>query len=383
VGTLAVALGVGWSGGFDVVLGNPPYIFGENQAQKIKSTYQTIFQLAKGQYDTYVLFIEQGLKLTAYRGRLGLVVPDTLLARDETREARALLLQEGLEYLYHCGTVFKASVSTIIFVVTKGSKSREVYCGILDDSVISMRRECSKERFLLDSKHRFLIQISDEVSNIFSRIENECEPLQNFVKISRGEEIGKKGVLAKGPIAIIAGEDISRYSIRQPSRFLNAIKKEAALYCAPKVVMLKTGYRCIAALDEVGYVTMQSVYNLHLNTPRMAYEALLALLNSRFVYCLVYKTFTSYKGLFPQLNQSTIQDIPVPLGILLEQEELIRLVQERQELNRKFNNIKMTQEENSLSAQMVSIDRRVDQIIYELYSLNTEEIAVIENGILS
>ncbi len=114
----------GLIGGFDVVLGNPPYIFGENLPQEVKQVFPSIFALARGQYDTYWLFIEQSLKLVHARGRCALVVPDTLLARDETQAVRELLLQEGLERLYYCGTAFKANVSTIIFAVVKGSDAQ-------------------------------------------------------------------------------------------------------------------------------------------------------------------------------------------------------------------------------------------------------------------
>src|SRR5262249_8708846 len=117
--------------------------------------------------------------------------------------------------------------------------------------------------------------------------------------------------------------------------------KDAALYQSPKIVMLKTGHRCIAGLDKVGHVTLQSVYNLHISTPKLAYETLLALLNSRFIHCFVYKTFTSYKGLFPQLNQSTIQDIPIPLEILVLQDELMNLVHCIQHLNEKLKTAEM------------------------------------------
>jgi len=371
----------GWSGGFDVVLGNPPYIFGENLNRKLKMLFQTAFHLAKGQYDTYWLFIEQGSKLVNGQGRWGLVVPDTLLARDENQETRRFLLKEGLEYLYYWGTVFEASVSTIIFVASKGSKSDTVLCELLNGNAVQAQFRCSKERFLSDPKQRFLIHMSDKEANIFSRIENECEPLKNFVRISRGEEIGKKEVLSQGPIPIIVGEDISRYFVQQPSRFLYTIKKDAALYQSPKIVMLKTGLRCVAALDKVGYVTMQSVYNLHLTKPPIAYETLLALLNSRFVYCFVYKTFTSYKGLFPQLNQSTVEAIPVPRNIHEKQKDLISCVQNIMCLNEELKVAKNAQVENLIRSQIDIIDKEIDQSIYSQYGLNLEEINVIESNL--
>ena len=362
----------GWSGGFDVVLGNPPYIFGENHHREAKTFFQTVFQLARGQYDTYWLFIEQSLKLINAKGRCALVVPDTLLARDETRYVRELLLRAGLERLYYCGTAFKANVSTIIFTVAKGSVGREVLCEEIAEEGARVRYTCSKARFWADPKHRFLTHLSDEEALMLARVESICVPLQNLVKISRGEEIGKKDVLAQGPVPILVGEDIARYFVRQPTRFLQTIKKDTWRYAAPKIIMLKTGYRCIAALDMEGHVTMQSVYNLHVTQPEIAYETLLALLNSRFARWFVYKIFTSYKGLFPQLNQSTIQAIPVPLTIGSRQDELVRLAQEVVALKT------ASASENIDCMQIEQVDREIDRVIYALYGLAEAEIALVE-----
>ena len=367
----------GWSGGFDVVLGNPPYIFGENLPHEVKQVFPSIFALARGQYDMYWLFIEQSLKLVHARGRCALVVPDTLLARDETQAVRELLLQEGLERLYYCGTAFKAHVSTIIFAVAKGSDAREVLYAEIDEAGgdVRVRSMCSKARFLADSRRRFLTHLSDEEALMLARVESACEPLRNLVKISRGEELGKKDVLSQGTVPIVVGEDIARYVVKPPTRFLETIRKDRWRYEAPRIVMLKTGYRCIAALDTVGYVTMQSVYTLHIKRPEVAYETLLALLNSRFVSWYVYKIFTSYKGLFPQLNQSTIQAIPVPLFYSSErQDELVRLVQEMMTLKRANTG------QNVDCAQIEQVDREIDRVIYALYGLTEAEIALIERS---
>ncbi len=370
----------GWNGGFDVVLGNPPYIFGENLQQEVKHVFSAVFSLARGQYDTYWLFIEESLKLVNSTGRCALVVPDTLLARDETMYVRELLLQEGLERLYYCGTAFKANVSTIIFAVAKGSASREVLCEEIDGPAAPARYSCSKERFLSDPKRRFLMHLSDEEALLLARVERVCEPLQNLVKISRGEEMGKKDVLAQGAVPILVGEDIARYLVQPPTRFLQTFKKDARRYVSPKIIMLKTGHKCVAALDSGGYVTMQSVYNLHVTRPEIAYEAVLALLNSRFTHWFVYKIFTSYKGLFPQLNQSTIQAIPVPLTISSRQDELVKLVQEMLCLKAELKNMKAAHDRHSHMVQIERIDREIDCVIYALYELSEAEITMFEQG---
>jgi hypothetical protein len=77
-------------------------------------------------------------------------------------------------------------------------------------------------------------------------------------------------------------------------------------------VVVKTGARVVAARDDNSVVTMQSVYSLHRKLEGVDYDALLGLLNSRAVRFFVSKTFTAYKLLFPQLNQTTLESVPLP-----------------------------------------------------------------------
>jgi methylase of polypeptide subunit release factors len=370
----------GWSGGFDVVLGNPPYLFGENHDRRTNSMIKALFRLATGQFDASWLFIEHGLKLIGEHGRLALVVPDALLTRDEARKTRELMLQQGLECICYCGTAFKASVSTIIFVVAKGCETGTVLSKALDGVVVNTRYRCNKQRFQTDPKHRFLTHMSDEEAAIFSRIESACQPLGRYAKISRGEELGKKDVHTDGPIPILVGDDISRYFLRKPSRFLHKIKKDAMRYRAPKIVITKTGSKCIASLDHSGYVTMQSVYNLHLIAPDLTYESLLALLNSRFVDCFIFKTFTSYKLLFPQLNQSTIGAIPVPTFTKKVREEIDALVRCIQNLKIEMMEKSMTADVSHINGKVENLNMQIDRVIYEAYGVAAREIEIIESN---
>lgn len=370
----------GWSGGFDVVLGNPPYVFSESHVQQAKTILQTIFHLARGQYDTYWLFIEQGLQLAKCKGKLALVVPDTLLARDETKRLRELLLRGGLENIRDCGAVFKdASVSIVTFVATKGSGSGEIISETVHGTTVYEEHTYSREAFLSDSKHRFLINIPKEDTGIFNRFENECLPLQDFVKISRGEEIGKKDTLPYGSIPIIAGDNISRFCIKPPNRFVNQIKKDASLYQAQKIVIPKTGNKCIASLDDVGYVTMQSVYNLHLTKSEIGYETLLAVLNSQTIRYYIYKTFTSYKDIFPQLNQSTIQSIPINPNVKTAENNLITLVQQIRAIQQEVQSMNSLRSKDEAKMEVEKLAQEIDEIIFEVYKLTEEEITAIKS----
>ncbi len=63
-------------GGFDVVIGNPPYIRVQTGNPLEKDYLQHNYLAAKGKYDLYILFIERGLKLLKPGGRFGFIVPN-------------------------------------------------------------------------------------------------------------------------------------------------------------------------------------------------------------------------------------------------------------------------------------------------------------------
>ena len=67
------------AGGFDVVIGNPPYIriqamqeWAPTEVEFYKKKY---IAASKGNYDIYVVFVEKGLSLLNMNGRLGFILP--------------------------------------------------------------------------------------------------------------------------------------------------------------------------------------------------------------------------------------------------------------------------------------------------------------------
>ncbi len=146
-------------------------------------------------------------------------------------------------------------------------------------------------------------------------------------------------------------------------------------------MITKTGSKCIASLDHMGYVTMQSVYSLHITAPDITYESLLALLNSRFVDCFIFKTFTSYKLLFPQLNQSTIEAIPVPVLIRSAREEIDALVRCIQSLKIEMIGVNMAEGISHINSEIEHLNEKIDKLVYEAYGISAKEIEIIESNI--
>ncbi|WP_376794867.1 Eco57I restriction-modification methylase domain-containing protein [Thermogemmatispora sp.] len=376
--------------GFDAVIGNPPYLFGEQRPQTARPYLEAAFTLARRQYDACWLFIEQGLKLTRPGGRFAFVVPDALLARDEARQARATLLREGLLRVYHCGPVFRACVSAAVLVVERGAQPATIACDLpaptsgseaVKGPAIHTRALCSRRRFLEDAGYRLLVHVSDEEAALLARLEREGEPLGQLVRISRGEEIGKRHVAARGPWPILAGNDVTRYYIAPPTRFVSHLTKPASLYKAPKIVVVKTGRRCVAALESAGLATMQSLYNLHLLDEKLSYEVLLAILNSRLIDYYLYKTFTAYKRLFPQLNQTTLATIPLPRQLAGRQEPLVAAVRAMMALQARLATSSSPEERQILDQQRQQLDAQLNALVFHLYGLSEAETRMLESTV--
>lgn len=80
--------------GFDLVIGNPPYIFarGKSFSQTEKNYYTSRYKTAEYQLNTYHLFIELGYSLLREGGTLGYIVPNSMLTIQTNMGLRRYLL---------------------------------------------------------------------------------------------------------------------------------------------------------------------------------------------------------------------------------------------------------------------------------------------------
>jgi hypothetical protein len=96
------------NGGFDIVVGNPPYIriqalkeFNPVEVEYYKEKYKAA---SKGNYDLYAVFVEQGLNLLNSHGRLGYILPHKFFNAQYGEPLRKLVADGGhLQSIVHFG----------------------------------------------------------------------------------------------------------------------------------------------------------------------------------------------------------------------------------------------------------------------------------------
>ena len=143
------------AGGFDAVIGNPPYVRQE-QIRSLKPALKKAYRAYDGMADLYVYFYELGLRLLRPGGRLSYVVTNKWLRAGYAEELRGLLSSEGwLEAVADFGHAKKffpgADVFPCVIVVRrpdgpdppeepKSARFRATWCG----SIASPRMSATK-----------------------------------------------------------------------------------------------------------------------------------------------------------------------------------------------------------------------------------------------
>jgi len=393
------------NGGFDVVIGNPPYLFGEYINPLEKEYIKAKYLVAKGQYDAFWLFYERCLYLVKEDGYHGFIVPDAILVRDESEILRKLLLQNTrIKKIAHVGQVFQDSgVSAVIIIFQKSGGSPEgniIDIEKVDESgavLINRIKQCD---FLQHEKHAFVIDLTPTWDIIRQKLSTNSLQLRTLVSLSRGEEFGKKNLLQwrgaapKEKTEILVGEDVTKYSIAEPSHLIDkvSIGKPKDNYKSPKIVIVKTGKSLVCALDTKSRYTLQSLYNLQPKKDcRFHLSYILGVLNSTLMSVYMQREVTSYKRLFPQINQSHILTLPIhfidfdnPAGKKMH-DDLVALVDKILELDKRLAPIRNTSstERDELLSEIGRTDAEIDRKVYELYGLTEEERQVIEASVVS
>ncbi len=128
-----------YTGGFDVVIGNPPYLvvkggrwvggfqYDKHAILDLKNRFETASQ----QINTYNLFLELGLKLTKINGLISQITPNTFLANEYSQKLREYLANNSyIIEIFNSGLVFDdAGVETAV-ITYKNSINLELLTNI-------------------------------------------------------------------------------------------------------------------------------------------------------------------------------------------------------------------------------------------------------------
>ncbi|PIP27025.1 MAG: hypothetical protein COX30_04140 [Candidatus Moranbacteria bacterium CG23_combo_of_CG06-09_8_20_14_all_39_10] len=178
-------------GGFDVIIGNPPYVFarGGHFDERTKQYYYENFPLASYQLNTYLLFVDRAFRLLKKGGYFGFIVPNTWLTIDTFSPLRKFLLEEtsDLQIINIFDKVFgEANVDTCLLIFKKG-KSNNVKLGEFRDGQLAIVGDFPVSQF---KKNNYIINIAlaknKDKSAILDKVSENSKNLEEYATIKSG-----------------------------------------------------------------------------------------------------------------------------------------------------------------------------------------------------
>jgi len=119
------------SGGFDVVIGNPPYVRIQTLDKDEVAFYNDHYEAATGNYDIYTLFVERGLKLLRPGGVFGMILPNKFMQARYGKGLRKLLSDAKAVWKvvnFEDAQVFEeATTYTCLLFLQKAPSSKVLY----------------------------------------------------------------------------------------------------------------------------------------------------------------------------------------------------------------------------------------------------------------
>ncbi len=390
------------SGGFDIVIGNPPYVFARNSAEKgiteqDKKYFYGNFKLAKYQVNLYPLFIEKGHNLIKNTGILCYITPNNWLTINTNKDLRKFVLEcSNVKIVNFYAKVFEsAAVDSCIITFSKSGENQEVDLFEYTDS-LTLIHSAPADYFL--SKKDYVINVEAFKNNqslgLIDKIEVVSVELSELADVKVGlkaYQIGKgkpqqtevekntrtfhaKEKLDDSYIKYLDGKDVCRYQMGWSGEFLKygshlaEPRNNFVLFSTKRILIRqipsKPPYCIHACLIEE--TALNDLNSMNLVRFKESPEFILAVLNSRLIsYWFVHKFGKMQRGVFPQFKVNELASFPIPKITADQQQPFITLV-DKILADKKAG--------NDTSA----LEREIDLLVYGLYGLSEDEIKIIE-----
>jgi len=337
--------------GFDIVIGNPPYVAGKSGtlSKEQKAIYNKQFTTAEYQLDTYVLFTEKGINLCNNKGVLSYIIPNTWLANIKLTKIRKFLLDNTSiqQIVINPSNVFsEAVVDTIILLTEKvRRKENQIKIATFTENTVEQKSNQKQKTFLTNEKYIFDIQLNKGDKLLFKLIEGENPLVKDICEVNRGVHAYRKdgyGITKFGKgyqterdylersyhstkkndktyFPEIRGKNVFPYKVEASGEYVSwgvwlAEPREMKYFEGERIYLRKiVGKTLFAAFVDDKNIADQSVYIAKIKKPKISTKYLLAILNSYLLTWYFRVKSNEFDDLFPQIKVTEFKELPIKI----------------------------------------------------------------------
>lgn len=432
------------NGGFDEVIGNPPYFniqtLGVNskQAQYIKDHYSVYMDKS----DILFYFIEKAINLC--KNNIGFIISNSFLFSAKAVKLRNYILDNApIDTIVNFENykVFKAGISTCILLLNKNKKDTNATAFILPNEKYTKSKilkiiEDPDKSIKLKLNHNDNFPLIDKNKQMLNnKIDGNYSKLGDLFLIGKGMETAadkvyqfkeypkqfpeeyvktrvtgsnlSKYYISPGDKYVLYCEDITDFKELPPSikEYLKSNKKVLSnradkkrrktalwwnysfslhkeLYYLPKIICSRRAKDNVFALDDgFNYLPFSNMTVIFGNNEKINLKYVLTLLNSN-VLTYRYKSIGKLTGGGSyEYFPNGISKLPIPEINLEDQQPFIELVDKISNLKEDLSKTKTPNTKRLLEDQIRNIEDNINDLVYKLYDLTEDEIKIIEDSL--
>jgi len=396
------------AGGFDAVIGNPPWgsLFTESEKKYLSVRYVN----RRGKAESHLFFIEWGFRLLNNLGILGFITPNTWLSVLNSKETREYLLDNATFYEI-CELskyIFRDApdiVPILVFLgknngyrrncIIKRTEEIRVHSGNFNDAFST--NQVPQEVWQRTAANTINLRSTPSTLQIIEKCDDKGERLSEICTVLYGIKTGNnKKYLSTSPsdthrVKALKTGELIRYYIEWKGVYLCWCPELAGYRASslevPKITVqyirkLSLPRRIIAALDTEGtYYPLNNYSYVTLEKGAYSLKYILGVLNSSLLNFYFANTFIDYNIKPTYLQQLPIRTINFDNSAdIVCHDRIVEVVERMLELHNQLAVTKTNHEKTAIQRQIDATDKQMDQLVYELYALTEKEIRIVEEA---
>jgi adenine-specific DNA-methyltransferase len=390
--------------GFDVVIGNPPYIFTrESISQQDKDYFNTYYKQTQFKINLYLLFVERSWRLMNNNSTFTFITPNNWMTLETASNFRQFILSNArdITIVNSKDNIFEnAAVDTSILAFNKlGSDTVNIY--EIEKGSFNYIKSTSATTYLNNKKHLINYEQNElvEYSKIFNAISSCSTRLELIAEVKNGiqaytvgegtpvltDDMKKQRVYHSTTkvddtwFKYVDGIDVCRYYLGWSGQYVkygvNLARQRKMEYFVNDRLLVrqipaKPPYSILSCF--VSEVLVNDNNSMIVVNPVNSYSLkyILAILNSRLLSFWFIHTYGKLqRKVFPQFKVKELRDFPIRV---INFENTIDLA--------KHNDIVSCVDAlNVDDANFVDANNKLDRLIYDLYGITEAEIILIES----
>lgn len=380
------------AGGFDIIITNPPY--GAKFDKTERNYFEKYYPDLSSMKNSALLFMNKACDLLRPRGLTGFIVPKSLAFSEKWKIGRNLV-KDYLTKIADVGKAWKeVKLEQLIYIIESDLGS----VGYTVESIVKQKGKKQPSVFvskpLSDKADIFILEPEPKFIRVFKKLNVSGLYLKGFSKTRRGLPWQQYLSKASSKFKVFRGSHIQKYRLLDsneyfPNSFMKSYEKKRYVEALrnPKIISQRIvahrenqtpKLKIMSTLDLDGVLTVDTVENTVLTSPRYSLFFVLSLLNSNLIAWYAYYFIFASAIRSMDLDDYYIGKIPLPDYRLIDKQLFKRAVLRLLFL---YNDIMLTKsdsEKRRLTQEITFLENKINRTIYHYYKLSKEEVSIIE-----